>query len=265
MSSDFVKSKTKIAGIYQLVESDNVYKKALQLLDNCGHCQNGPILLTSLEASYFQRNPFGLGAPKINGLQVFENNPDERTTFWASKITYEQCAKDKADRLHDNISLSFTTVGVFSAMKQYLTTLSEIVDEWKKNPDCRWEGDTGEKTIMNLLIYNNRFEDGLVTIVPNRVGLVNTVGHEVNAIVETHKKMYQKWFKIEEEEATQLDLIGATSRTWIGSKEFAITNSEGYFVNFDDTQSFLVANSDAGGHHLLTWMDKEGFLGLSEG
>jgi hypothetical protein len=87
-------------------------------LRDCTTC-TGPVLVTDVRDAIFQRDPFGDGAPKVTGLQVFEEYKFQRTTHW---IVKEPVSKCKNMIIDERMLCSGTTIGTRAAMLDYLVS-----------------------------------------------------------------------------------------------------------------------------------------------
>ena len=142
-------------------------------LKECETC-TGPVLISDVRDAIFQRDPFGDGASKINGLQVFEEYKFQKTTHWLVKGPVSKC---KGLVIDETMLCSGTTIGTREAMLEYLGIMEQEMTDWMKDPKCccnQMNGD--DQSIHNYLFYTGRFP--FATAIKNRMGIVHTVGKQ---------------------------------------------------------------------------------------
>lgn len=147
-------------------------------LKECEEC-TGPVLISDVRDTFFQRDPFGDGAPKVTGLQVFEEYKFQKTTHWLVKEPVSKCKGLDIDEI---MLCSGTTIGTREAMIEYLGIMEQEMTEWMKDPKCccnKMNGD--DQSIHNYLFYTGRFP--FAKAIKNRMGIVNTVGKQAGKLV----------------------------------------------------------------------------------
>jgi hypothetical protein len=204
-------------------------------LQECSNC-TGPVLITDVRDVFFQHDPFGPGTPEITGLQVYEEHPSTSTEHWLVDWPVGEC---KGVHMKKPMLCSGTTIGTRDAMMTYLETMYDEMKRWISNPKCRFRTEGDDQSIHNWLFYNGDLKDAVA--VKHREGVVNTVGVEGSIIFRDNEKHFkEKGVK----DPLKEPFPGASSRTWISSQEFGLTNEDGEFTNLDGTISPIVHQYD---------------------
>ena len=237
-------------------------------LEECQEC-TGPVLVTDVRDTYFQRDPFGPEAPPVpkGQLQVFREHRKMRTTHWLVQRPVARCKQPHATDtvvFDEPMLCSGTTIGARDAMLQYLEDMVAEMRVWMKDPNCccnKMSGD--DQSIHNYLYYSGK----LPYAVPqdNRVGLVNTVGSQ-GAMIFKDKRVRNmelggmdqraasiRPYNINEEELKQGD--------WLGL-QYDLTDKEGFFIDFNGERSFIVHQYDRFGLPFSNWLDN--YSGLKD-
>jgi len=261
-----------------LLECDNHPKPEIQ----CG----GPVLVTDLADTIFQRNPFGIDAPYVDGLQVFEEFHTIRTTNWLTDWPIGDC---KGVHYDEPMLCSGTTVGTRLAIIDYLNIMEYEMNIWMSSSVCccfQTNGD--DQSIHNYIYYNHQLDivHGGVKAIPNRYGLINTAGAQGSLILDSHldsrKKYYKEIYnKIEnknetdtntksiqdkayndpfdlsrDEDGKELHSNDPKRKNWLGL-HYGLTDDQGYFLNYNLlNRSFVIHQYDRYGHSLGDWMYK---------
>ena len=211
-------------------------------LQECKTC-TGPVLTSDVRDTFFQLNPFGTDSSNIEGIQVFEElkykgEGDGHSTFhWLTHPAIHQC---KNITIQQTMLCAGTTVGTRTAMMQYLKTFHDEIEEWNNgSKDChdaihKYGG--GDQALHNYLYYSGKLP--YATAIPNREGMVNTlgavseylVGHELSG---SQRKTLRKEGRFPDANGSQ----------WIG-KQYNIVDEEGYFTQFDGSRSRVVHQYD---------------------
>jgi hypothetical protein len=227
-------------------------------LRDCRECA-GPVLVTDVRDTFFQRDLFGPDAPPVEGLQVFEEHPSQRTTHWITQGPIEECKKIK---IFDRVMLcSGTTIGTRQAMLDYLGAMVQEMQEWMSQPDCCCQSMSGDdQSIHNWLYYEGKLGPH-VTAVPNAQGLVNTVGVMGSRI---HDAKRDRGIALGMTEGDALDKPYTSQEDvangkWLGV-EYGMTDDQGYFRNLDWERSFVIHQFDRFGHFLDDWLWTHGPL-----
>lgn len=225
-------------------------------LKDCLQC-TGPVLVTDVRDTFFQRDLFGPKAPQVVGLQVFEEHAAQRTTHWLIKVPVEKCKKTK---IFDEVMLcSGTTIGTRKAMLDYLGAMVQEMHEWMSHPDCCcYPGSGDDQAIHNYLYYTGKLGPH-VTAVPNAQGLVNTVGVFGSLIhyVKRDAALAKNMTIIQAREAPYTTQEDAAKGKWLG-EEYAMTDAKGYFRNVNWEPSFVVHQYDRFGQQLEEWLWSHG-------
>jgi len=220
-------------------------------LEECKEC-TGPVLVTDFRDTYFQRDPFGDGAPAVSGLEVFEEHSNQKTTHWLVDFPVQKCKNVKFDEV---MLCSGTTVGTRKAMLQYLSTMHAEMKEWMLDSKCCCNGMNGDdQSIHNYLFYTGKMP--FATAVPNRMGRVNTPGVQGSIAWEEKLNMY-KSLGDNDSEARERPYPGADKDTgrWIGMG-YGLTDEKGYLTNLDGSRSRVVHQFDRFRWPLAEWVTK---------
>lgn len=226
-------------------------------LQECAAC-TGPVLITDMRDTIFQRDPFGPEAPvvPINTLQVFQEFYAMRTTNWLVDWPVYDCKGIKYD---EPMLCSGTTIGTRSAMLEYLRVMHVEMDEWMNDPKCccfKTNGD--DQSIHNYLFYSGKLNHIAVSV-PNQMGLVNTVGVQGALIFHRHVANQRKLLQAKGESDAEVHHVKYDvddgSQGWLGL-QYGVTDNEGYFVNYNGERSFVVHQIDRYGMQYINWLDE---------
>ncbi|KAG7358950.1 hypothetical protein IV203_015539 [Nitzschia inconspicua] len=168
---------------------------------------------------------------------------------------------------------SGTTIGTRSAMLEYLRVMHVEMDEWMKDPKCCcFKTNADDQSIHKYLFYSGKLPvDHIAVAIPNRVGLVNTVGVHASMIFDNHVANQRKALEAAGEKADDAHMVAfdlsADKRydrnggNWLGL-HYGMTDEAGYLVNFDGTRSFVIHQMDRFGFHYMYWLydNEEKFL-----
>ncbi|OEU11189.1 hypothetical protein FRACYDRAFT_141549, partial [Fragilariopsis cylindrus CCMP1102] len=146
----------------------------------------GPVLITDMRDTIFQRNPFD--KESIIGLQVFQEFYTVRTTHWLVDWPVGDCKNVHYD---EPMLCSGTTIGTRNAMIDYLNIMQIEMYEWMSHPICCCFDTNGDDQSMhNYLYYSGKLNStsirGGVTSIINRMGIINTVGAQASLILHSH-------------------------------------------------------------------------------
>lgn len=142
-------------------------------------------------------------------------------------------------------------------MLKYLEAMYFEMKVWINEPRCRFNLNGDDQTIHNYLFYTGQLP--FANAIPNRQGIVNTVG------VEGAQLWHAKRLRLEAEEgltqaqAAKRPYPGANEHTWIGT-EFNVTDSEGFFTQYDGTRSRVIHQFDRYGQTMTHWLGKQDFV-----
>ena len=211
-------------------------------LRECGEC-TGPVLISDARDLFFQRDPFGVGAPEVTGLQVFEEHPTQTTAHWLVRNVVQDCKDVDFGKppLESAMLCSGTTIGTRDAMLQYLSIMYEEMQAWTKDEKCCCNEMNGDdQSIHNFLFYTGRLP--FAKAIPNRMGIVNTVGVQGSFALESHSA---NWVKegLSRPKSMGKSYQGAEGYRWIG-KEFDLTDSSGFFTDHNGERSRVVHQYD---------------------
>jgi len=224
-------------------------------LQECETC-TGPVLVTDVRDAFFQRDPFGDGAPVIRGLQVFQEAKFQKTTHWLVKGPVSKC---KGLVIDDIMLCSGTTIGTREAILEYLGIMHQEMSEWMKNPKCccnKMNGD--DQSIHNYLFYTGRFPNA--TSIPNRFGIVHTVGKQAAEIYKAHEKNLVR-SRGDKDLAKVVPFPGTKDgeNPWLGP-EFDLVDNEGFFMDYDGSRSRVVHQWDRFRDKIQPWLKASGLV-----
>lgn len=191
------------------------------LLVQCKQC-TGPVLVSDFRDTFFQRDPFGDGAPEIQGLEVFEEFKAHKTDMWIVNGPVFNCKNISFD---EQMLCSGTTIGTRKAMIEYLSIMEKEMHEWMKDPKCCCNLVNGDdQSIHNYLFYTKQLPFAIA--IPNRMGTVHTVGAQASWIFSAHKKHIVDLLKVNQYEAAGIPYQGADDKyKWLGD-HFDLTDEE---------------------------------------
>ena len=231
------------------------------LLEECGGKADpettcgGPVLISDMRDAFFQRNPFGPEAPKVHGLQVFEEHYTIRTTHWLVDWPVGDC---KGVHYDEPMLCSGTTIGTRQAMLDYLKLFHAEMDVWMASTKCCcFETNADDQSMHNYLYYSGMLQgvSGGVTAVKNRNGIVNTAG-AMGSLILKQKEIL--WKALGEEGKGDFDISTEeneeASKSWLGL-HYGMTDTDGYFVDYDGSRSFVVHQYDRFGNNFHDWLD----------
>ena len=211
---------------------------------DCTASRTGPVLVTDVRDT-FQRDPFGVGAPVVDGLQVFREHRAATTGHWLTQVPIKDCKGLDFAKLPylSPMLCSGTTIGTREAMLAYLTTMHEEMRVWMRDPKCCCTGMVGDdQSIHNYLFYTGRLP--YARAISNRMGIVHTVGKQGALLLEEHAKHLEKAAGIDRDAANKMPYHGADGgNNWIGAA-FDLTDDEGFLVDFEGTRSRVVHQFD---------------------
>jgi len=229
------------------------YPMGRDWLNDCLTC-SGPVFLTDVRDVYFQDDPFGPGSPEITHLQVFEEHPNQTTAHWLVDWPVGEC---KGVHLEKPMLCSGSTIGTREDMMAYLNIMYDEMKRWLSDPKCRFKTLADDQSIHNWLFYNNDLPNAVA--IPNRDGIVNTVGFEIDKIFQKKNEHFAAQGMTENKAYSQ-PFEGSSEKTWISSSIYGLTDEEGYFTDNDGSRSRVIHQWDRGAWPLIQWMDKQTFL-----
>lgn len=229
-------------------------------LDECKSC-TGPVLVADVRDTFFQRDPFGPEAPPIppGQLQVFREHRKMRTTHWLVRTPVEVCKQIKI--FDEPMLCSGTTIGTRDAMLQYLADMVTEMRLWMQNKRCccnKMSGD--DQSIHNYLYYAGKLP--YASPQDSRVGLVNTVGSQGAMLFNKKRKIYMEEVGLSQPEASLKPYTSEAEEKeglWLGL-ENDLTDSQGFFIDFNGERSFIIHQFDRFGRPLEKWLDRRSGL-----
>jgi hypothetical protein len=221
-------------------------------LEECTSC-TGPVLVMDVRDSFFQLDPFGPGSPVVNGLQVFQEHPSQRTLHWLTNIPFTGC---KNKQMNETMLCSGTTVGTRPAVLKYLEVMYEEMKVWINDRKCRFNFNGDDQSMHNWLFYTGQLP--FATSIYNRAGgIVNTVGVEGAILAKEHREFMMKRYNISHGDAMWKPFRGASGKRWIG-EEFNMADDEGSFTEADGSKSRVIHQFDRFGRpYVDLWFRKQ--------
>uniref|UniRef100_A0A7S2A6F2 Uncharacterized protein n=1 Tax=Trieres chinensis TaxID=1514140 RepID=A0A7S2A6F2_TRICV len=219
-------------------------------LTECKEC-TGPVLISDYRDAYFQRNPFAVGEPAIRGLQVFEEHRSIHTTHWLVQVPVSKC---KGASFDEPMLCSGTTVGDRESMLKYLSAMYGEMRLWMADPKCHFSMNGDDQSIHNYLFYSGKLP--FANKIPNRSGIVHTVGAQGSIILKAHRKRHMDEKGIDQGKATRTPYDGADDKTWIGFHH-DLTDNDGFFVNMDGSRSHVIHQYDRFGPNFEGWLARQ--------
>ncbi|KAL7552224.1 hypothetical protein ACHAWF_016994, partial [Thalassiosira exigua] len=218
----------------------------------------GPVLVSDARDVIFQKDPFGIGAPEVKSLQVFQEYRTQKTDHWIVNVPVQTCKGVDFSKppLLSSMLCSGTTIGTRAAMLEYLNIIYEEMMQWSKDPKCcRNEMNVDDQAIHNYLFYTNQLPASTVTV-PNRMGIVNTVGVQGSFIFQSHVEMWTEEC-LTHPQALKEPYQGAEGHQWIG-KEFDLIDDDGFFTDFNGERSRVVHQIDRFGMPFEKYLSEHG-------
>jgi hypothetical protein len=215
-------------------------------LMECISC-TGPVMVADAHDLIFQRNPFDILAPKVTGLQLYQEHANLTTKNWLVEWPVREC---KGITYDEPMLCSGTTIGTREAMLEYLTAMYEEMKIWINDPKCRFNINGDDQSILNYLYYSGKFPNETTISVPHRMGgIINTIGHHASVINSRREQTSS---------VNDGKYPGASMTTWIGQAEFGLTNEEGLLVELDGTTvSRVVHKWDCFGPPYMEWLNRQ--------
>mmetsp|Transcript_41817 Transcript_41817/g.100366 ORF Transcript_41817/g.100366 Transcript_41817/m.100366 type:complete len:466 (+) Transcript_41817:802-2199(+) len=259
------------------------YPLLRDFLQKCSTC-TGPVLHTDMRDAFFQRDPFGPDAPPVHGLQVFEEHFTMRTTHWVSDWPVNSC---KGIHIDEPMLCSGTTVGTRRSMLEYFNVMHEEMNQWMSSPRCCClPTNADDQSIHNWLFYGTdllrqRGKEDIIpntsypltlqqrqrqqqiraVAIPNREGIVNTVGAPAAMIRRHHKHIKDKYMYGHKDtygmaydgQGVGFHKLDVAPNAWL-PVAYGLTDEEGYFVQTDGSRSFLIHQFDRFGQQITKWL-----------
>ena len=215
-------------------------------LQACKSCA-GPVLITDVRDTFFQRDPFASGHPQVQGLQVFEEHVKQTTKHWLVEWPVKTCK----GVVYDEIMLcSGTAIGTREAMIDYLDIMEKEMNVWMNDKKCHFKLSGDDQAIHNYLYYSGQLP--FAKAIPNRMGIVHTVGYIASVIREKHRDRMEAKNMSESE---PYDGTTPGTKPWI-TQEYDLTDEEGYILDFDGKKSAVVHQYDRFGVPIDLWLEQ---------
>jgi hypothetical protein len=183
-----------------------------------------------------------------------------RTTNWLVEWPVDKCKGIKFD---EPMLCSGTTIGTRQAVLDYLQIMHNEMKDWMEDKNCCCNGINGDdQSIHNYLFYTGKLP--MATAFPNRMGIVQTVGHQAALIWKAHDKVLSaEASDYSKEKPHKTPYAGATEKSWLGL-QFDLVDKDGYFTNYDGSRSRVVHQYDRFKSQLKNWLVKSGMFDENE-
>mmetsp|Transcript_58587 Transcript_58587/g.143294 ORF Transcript_58587/g.143294 Transcript_58587/m.143294 type:complete len:320 (+) Transcript_58587:280-1239(+) len=215
-------------------------------LRDCASC-TGPVLVTDARDTFFQRDPFGDGAPEVEGLHFYAEHHSITAQDWFVQKRVRQCRR--FDFPKGPMICSGTTIGTRDAMISYMDIMYHEMIYWMTADQCtKIKSHGGDQAIMNYLYYTGKFDELRPEINWPRNGIVNTVG--VRGIELTKQdyrsgKAIKEAFNVTKSKAKKFSVYdsGENKTSWL-APWLDLVDKEGFFIDLDGTRSRVVHQFD---------------------
>lgn len=107
--------------------------------------------MTDVRDTLFQRDPFGDGAPEIEGLHLYAEWRIMNAANNFIRKPIRQCKKVEMNESLGPMLCSGTTIGTRATMIGYLDTMYNEMVEWMKDKNCWSKKAGGDQAIHNYL------------------------------------------------------------------------------------------------------------------
>ena len=219
----------------------------------CKTC-TGPVLVSDVRDTIFQRDPFGDGAPEIEGLHLFAEWRLNHAAHSFISVPIEKCKKDIVlDRSMGPMICSGTTIGTREAVIGYLDTMYNEMVEWMKDTNCWSKKAGGDQAIHNYLYYAGKFEHLQPRVFAPREGIVNTVGAQGVQLSKIHHKFGQAINRAPQN--LPYLMSDPDKGQWL-PVGYDMTDKKGYFIDFNGERSRVVHQYDRFGNHVQRWIEQ---------
>jgi hypothetical protein len=220
-------------------------------LINCKKC-TGPVLVTDVRDTLFQRDPFGDGAPQIEGLHLYGEHRANHAGHWFIRKPIDECTGVVLSGTMGPMLCSGTTIGSRDTMIGYLDTMYEEMVRWMDDKKCWSKKAGGDQAIHNYLYYTGQFDHLSPKVFWPREDIVNTVGARGVAFSKYHGSNHKGQKNIHNIPYTNSD---PKKGMWLPI-EFDLTDEEGYFIDNNGERSRVVHQYDRFGVHVEKWLDQ---------
>lgn len=223
-------------------------------LRECLTC-TGPVLFMDVRDSYFQQDPFGLGSPLIEGLQVYEEYKTQTTKHWLTSWPIKTCKGLEYDK---PMLCSGTTSGTREAMLHYLNAMHEEMKLWIKSRKCWFPINGDDQSIHNYLFYSGQLPYARAIPMLTGDSIVNTVGVLGSDILTQHIQDMNERFGLEQREAIERGYRGSHGNKWCGDNP--VCDEDGFFLENDGTRSRVIHQFDRYGLPFIRWMESNPYF-----
>ena len=221
-------------------------------LQKCKTC-TGPVLVTDVRDTFFQRDPFGDGAPDIEGLHLFSEWRLNNAGHSFIQVPILKCKSVELDKSMGPMICSGTTIGTRATMIGYLDAMYNEMVEWMKDKNCWSKKAGGDQAVHNYLYYTGKLDHLRPVVFAPREGIVNTVGAQGVQFSKIHYKIahalgragHKIPYIMSDPERGQWLPVG-----------YDITDMEGYFIDFNGERSRVVHQYDRFGNHVQKWLNQ---------
>jgi len=208
-------------------------------------------MVTDVRDTIFQRDPFGDGAPEVEGLHLYA---EHRTVVASHPFIRKPIMDCKNVMLSGPMLCSGTTIGTRVAMLGYLNRMYEEMVEWMKDDKCWSKKAGGDQAIHNYIFYSGGFDNLNPKVFDPREEIVNTVGAKGVAISRLHVRQSEG----KDLPAHKLPYVMSQPEQgmWL-PKEFELTDEQGYFIDYNGERSRVVHQYDRFGVHAEEWVKQQ--------
>lgn len=237
------------------------FPKLRDFLKECETC-TGPVLVTDVRDTFFQRDPFGDGQPQVEGLQVFMEHKSITTQNWLVEWPVRECKGITFDK---PMLCSGTTIGTRQAMLDYLQIMHDEMMLWMADPKCHFDTNGDDQSVHNYLYYSGKLP--FAKAIPNRQGIVHTVGAQ-GSIINTADQKFRNDLK---EKGADQDFIEQHATLWevnphdVHNKDdpnhkkwmkldYDLIDEEGFILDYDAQRSSVIHQYDRFGYPLESWL-----------
>jgi hypothetical protein len=123
---------------------------------------------------------------------------------------------------------------------------------WINDMKCRFDMEGDDQSIHNWIFYAGDLPFAM-PIKWRENSIVNTIGKIAAVIWKEHMAKMKEKHGLEHGDADRKPLEGSSEQRWLPAR-YGLTDSEGYFTEYDGTRSRVVHQWDRFGGTLGRWM-----------
>jgi len=140
-------------------------------------------------------------------------------------------------------------------MMKYLEVMHQEMRSWIQQKECRFDIHGDDQSIHNHLFYSGQLP--FATAIPNRIGIVHTVGYEAAKLWKAKNNYYMTAKGFSKPQAGSAPFLGATPDRWLGP-DTNLIDDDGYILDFDGSRSRVIHQFDRFGKQIMPWMHSHG-------